>query len=161
MVVFFRKDLTGLWISITVKEGQPLLGPVGEIMVTITRSPNLPFAYSVNQYGIIQDPNNPPNTKPDPIPYLAGSEWHGLRINLELLDPNNAWWTSVGVPDNNVQTFLSVLGEGAPLFAPASNGSWPKKPSNTKVTLEPGRSKVLQHMKARLDAYRKKQGSKK
>ena len=59
------------------------------------------FAYTINSYGRI--------TIPDPVPYV--SPWHGVRVNLELLDPDNSYWTTTGVPDNNVQTFLAIVDE--------------------------------------------------
>jgi hypothetical protein len=38
-------------------------------------------------------------------------EWQGLRVNLELLYPNDPYWGSPPA-ENNLQTFLVVLGEG-------------------------------------------------
>ena len=67
------------------------------------------FLYTINSYGR--------SANPDPIPYVT--PWHGIRVNLERLVPDDGYW---GNQDNNLQTFLAVQGDGAAptLLAPNS-----------------------------------------
>jgi hypothetical protein len=47
------------------------------------------------------------------LPYVSTAPWYGARINLELFQPDNPLWASLGSPVNNVQTFLVVEGPTA------------------------------------------------
>lgn len=44
------------------------------------------------------------------LPYVSTAPWYGVRINLELFQPDDPLWASLGSPVNNVQTFLVVEG---------------------------------------------------
>lgn len=62
-----------------------------------------PYTYTVSPSGIAI----PPST----VPYIAGMEYYGVRVNLEMYDPDSQYWSQLGSPVNNVQTFLIVMGE--------------------------------------------------
>jgi hypothetical protein len=57
--------------------------------------------YSVNAKG---------HSAPQTVPYLSGMDWYGIRVTMELFDPDNPAWVLLGNPVNNVQTFLIVQG---------------------------------------------------
>ena len=59
------------------------------------------WTYTPDNYGIAAG---------EAFGWITGSEWHGIRYNLELLDPGNPYWIQNGVPQNNLQTFLVVQG---------------------------------------------------
>lgn len=62
-----------------------------------------PFTYTVASYGIAA-------SQIAPVPYITSMEWYGVRVNMELYDPDSAGWNLFGNPVNNVQTFLIVNG---------------------------------------------------
>jgi hypothetical protein len=43
--------------------------------------------------------------------YFAGMDYYGIRMNLELFDPDNPLWEELGGIENNLQTFLVVGGD--------------------------------------------------
>lgn len=74
------------------------------------------WTYTVDNYGIAAG---------ETFSWIAGSEWHGIRHNLELLVPGDPYWIQNGVPQNNLQSFLVVQGvtpEGAQLNAGEAKG---------------------------------------
>jgi hypothetical protein len=72
-------------------------------------TPQQLFTYSVGSRGWGLGGSPPGET----VPYLPGSDWHGIRINLELLLPEFPDWVFYGDPQNNIQTFLILQGFGA------------------------------------------------
>ncbi len=64
---------------------------------------------------------------PDPLPFYTGSDWHGLRINMELVAPDDAYWTQIGVPRNNLQTFLTVESDVPPVESFQGESTTPAK----------------------------------
>lgn len=111
--------------------------------------------YTVDPYGVAGDI----------APYVSGSDWHGLRINQELLNPGDPYWvpsppdkTWPGIPSdgrvpNNVQSFLVVLGESGATIDLSNNSNFVQENS-----LEPGSKaqfRALKAMQAILDARRK------
>ena len=73
-----------------------------------------PFTYTVASYGIAA-------SQIAPVPYITSMEWYGVRVNMELYDPDSAGWNLFGNPVNNVQTFLIVNGPGPGDQARSSN----------------------------------------
>jgi hypothetical protein len=49
-------------------------------------------------------------TAPQSMPYLSGTDRHGIRVNMELYEPDVPRWVYLGYPPNDVQTFLIVQG---------------------------------------------------
>jgi hypothetical protein len=83
--------------------------PTRHALYVFDFSPQQLNTYTVDSYGIAAG---------EAFLSLGGSEWHGIRYNLELLLPDSGQWVNDGVPQNNLQTFLAVQGttEGTALF---------------------------------------------
>ncbi|MCC6673398.1 MAG: hypothetical protein IT458_20235 [Planctomycetes bacterium] len=126
----------------------------------------LDSVYQVNPRGW-GDVHKPPPGFPggEVVPYLPGHEWQGIRVNMELFDPDNASWPALGF-SNNLPTFLIVQGPGSDVPAlelggeqqSGSSGSGPRR------SMLPSDTQRLEHDSAAhrraQEAFRKLQGSK-
>jgi hypothetical protein len=82
--------------------------------------------YTVDEGGVGHIPT------PDTVPFWPPHTWHGLRINLEIFDPDAPEWQlpAHGAPTNNLQTFLIVNGVGPELLEARPEGATTRSSSS-------------------------------
>lgn len=78
----------------------------------------------------------PGYSAPQAVPHLGGMDWYGIRVNMELFEPDNPGWLLLGSPVNNVQTFLIVQGQVAGPLGGESQGALALSPSSRERARE-------------------------